>query len=485
MSQDNKSRKISRRGVVGGVAAGGALSSLPLSLDVGSSSLIGKKPIAHAAGEAASDASAAKAPRKISWRNWSGSQICTPESRVAPKDEAALAEVVRGSNGPIRPVGAGHSFTELVPTDDTIVSLARFSGVQSHENDPLQARIGAGTRLGAIGAPLAGLGQGLYNMPDIDQQTLAGATATATHGTGANLSALHHYITEMRLMTANGEVLELSREKDADFFDAARVSLGALGIVTEFTLRNQPTYRLEKTTWTEPFEDVLNRLDELGSEYRNFEFYYIPYSDLAMCIGHKDTDKDIVPRPPSEDNEGVLQLRDIRDWLSWWPWARRQVTRGALKDTPMEYAVDEWYKIYPSERMVRFNEMEFHVPQEEGAAAIRAIKERMERDMPQVFFPFEFRFIDEDDAWISPFYKRKSCSIAIHRYFEEDHRSYFELMEPIYRKHGGRAHWGKHNSLTAEDCAALYPKWNDFLEVRRELDPEGKFLNGYLKDLLV
>lgn len=469
---------IDRRTLMGSVAAGAALGSLPVTFDL-------KEALSKGAGDAISVPGAKAADgRTIPWTNWSGSQTCVPETRVAPKDEAALSEVVAEAKGPVRPVGAGHSFTALVPTDDTIISLARLSGVTAHETAPMQTRIGAGTRLGAIGKPMAALGQGLYNMPDIDQQTLAGATATGTHGTGATLAALHHYITEMRLVTATGDVMELSREKNADIFDAARVNLGSLGVVSEFTLRNMPTYNLEKTTWTEPFDDVLDRIDELGEEYRNFEFYYIPFSDMCICIGHNISDKPIVPRGTNEDNEGAMTLKTMRDYLGWWPWARKKLTRSVLEDTPMEYAVDEWWKVYPSERTVRFNEMEFHVPREEGPKVIREIKEKMERDNISVFFPFEFRMIEEDDAWLSPFYKRKSCSIAIHRYHKEDRTEMFTAMEPIYRAHGGRAHWGKHNSLDAADVASLYPKWNDFLEVRRELDPEGKFLNTYLKGLM-
>lgn len=470
---------IDRRTLMGSVAAGAVIGALPLTLD--------PKEIAKlngVEGLVVPEAGAAEV-RRIPWTNWSGSQRCEPETRVAPKDEAELSEIVAEAKGPVRPVGAGHSFTALVPTDDTIISLARLSGVAAHETRAMQTRIGAGTRLGAIGKPMSALGQGLYNMPDIDQQTLAGATATGTHGTGADLSALHHYITEMRLVTATGDVMELSRKRNADIFDAARVNLGALGVVSEFTLRNLPTYNLEKTTWTEPFDDVLARLDDLEKDYRNFEFYYIPFSDMCICIGHTITDKPVVPRGPNEDGDAVMELKSIRDWLGWWPWARTKMTRSALEGAPMEYAVDEWWKIYPSSRSVRFNEMEFHVPREEGPKVIRAIKEKVEKDNISVFFPFEFRFIDEDDAWLSPFYKRKSCSIAIHRYFKEDRREMFSAMEPIYRAHGGRAHWGKHNSLTGRDVAALYPKWQDFLEVRRELDPEAKFLNAYLRGLMV
>ena len=93
------------------------------------------------------------------------------------------------------------------------------------------------------------------------------------------------------------------------------------------------------------------------------------------------------------------------------------------------------------------------------------------------------RFVKGDDIWLSPFYQRDTCSIAVHRYFEEDFTPYFKSIEPIFRKYNGRPHWGKLNTLSRDDFRQLYPKWDDFSNVRRELDPLGRFLNPYLREL--
>lgn len=138
---------------------------------------------------------------------------------------------------------------------------------------------------------------------------------------------------------------------------------------------------------------------------------------------------------------------------------------------------------YTSDRNVRFNEMEYHLPRENWQAAFREIVSVVEAQFPEVFFPFEVRFVKADDAWLSPFYQRDSVSIAVHRFFEEDYQPMFTALEPILLRHGGRPHWGKLNTLKSGDFRALYPRWQDFLEVRRSLDPGGRFLNPYLAGL--
>ena len=100
-----------------------------------------------------------------------------------------------------------------------------------------------------------------------------------------------------------------------------------------------------------------------------------------------------------------------------------------------------------------------------------------------MFFPIEVRFIKGDDIWLSPFYQRDCISIAVHRYFEEDYAAYFKTIEPIFRKYHGRPHWGKINTLRGSEFRKLYPQWDSFVEVRREMDPQGRFLNPYLAEL--
>lgn len=424
-----------------------------------------------------------KADQPLAWRNWSGSQSCRPQHRKAPASLAELQDLIASTSGKVRAVGAGHSFSPLVPTDDTLVSLSRISGVLDHDPEKLQATVAAGTRLGAIGGPLAERGQAMINMPDIDEQSLAGAVATATHGTGADLSCLSDYIAGLTLVTATGDLLHCSNEENPDVFAAARVGLGSLGIISDITLRNTRPYRLKSETSVVAIDDLLDSADSLANNNRNFEFFYIPFSSYGMAYIHNITDEPTTDIPKPDDNEGTQTLKDLRDWLSWSSTLRGFVLKNAMEDVPTESRVSNSWESYANERNVRFNEMEFHLPRDEAISAFREIRTLLERDFPEVFFPIEFRFIKGDNSWLSPFYQRDSCSIAIHRFHEEDYGPFFKAAEPIFRKYNGRPHWGKLNTVTAKEFEQLYPRWSDFKEVRQQLDPEGKFLNPYLAGL--
>lgn len=421
--------------------------------------------------------------RVIPWKNWSGGQSCTPAMRAAPASEAELADLIRTAPAPIRAVGAGHSFSPLVPTEGTILSLDRLSGVISHDSVTKRTTIRAGTRLGALAGELAERGLALDNMPDINKQTLAGAIATATHGTGAELASLSDFVTGLRLVTASGDTIECSATNNADIFQAARVSLGALGIVTEVTMQARPLYKLKRRTWIEPIEDMLEAAPARWKTHRNFEFYYVPFSGMAIGITNDETDEPETPEPVNEDDEGLMQLKMLQEWLGWSPSTRRWLIQTIMGGIEPEERVDFSHKTLATERNVRFNEMEYHLPREAGPKALAEIIETLESNNVEVFFPIEYRTTAAETSWLSPFYQRESCSIAIHRYHEEDYKPYFDLIEPIFRKYEGRPHWGKLSTLKADDFAALYPKWDDFLKLRAALDPQGKLLNPYLRSV--
>lgn len=420
---------------------------------------------------------------RLAWKNWSGSQVGYPADRLAPATVAELQEQVRNASGIIRAVGSGHSFSPLVPTDDTLISLNRLSGVLSHDDAKTQATIAAGTRLGQIGQPLEDVNQALINMPDIDQQTLAGSLATATHGTGANLQCLSASIEALSLVTANGELVRCSRDNNADLFQAARVGLGSLGIVTDVTMQNTRPYRLKRVSEWLPIEDILATAQDTADRYRNFEFYYIPFSGMGLYDTHEVTDEPLSSTEKFDQNDGARDLQNVRDMLSWSSTMREMVLKGILKSIDKEVKVASSWQNYTSDRNVRFNEMEYHLPREDGLKALMEIREVVENNFAEVFFPFEVRFVKADDIWLSPFYQRDTLSIAVHRFFEEDYQPLFQAIEPIFRKYGGRPHWGKLNTLGGGDFAQLYPHWEDFKAVRREMDPHGRFLNPYLQGL--
>ncbi|QFU75648.1 FAD-binding protein [Halioglobus maricola] len=423
-------------------------------------------------------------PRRLPWRNWSGSQQCLPMARKAPANMAELQELLSSTTGTIRAVGAGHSFTPLVPTDGTLLSLSRMGGVSDADSSTLQATIGGGTRLGDIGQPLHDAGQAMVNMPDIDEQTLAGSLATATHGTGAGLGCMSTLVTGLELMTASGDVLWCDAQQHPEIFQAAKVSLGSLGLITRVRLQNREPYKLRREMVWMPLEEMLEAVDGLADKHRNFEFFYVPFSGWGFTDAHDITDEPIAAAEEAVDpNEGTMELKTVRDWLDWSPALRELILGTYARTIPDEVKVGNSWSNYANERNVRFNEMEYHLPRENGLQALREVIAALESKHHEVFFPLEVRYVKSDDIWLSPFYQQDSMSIALHRYFEEDYKPFFATVEPILRKYGGRPHWGKLNSLGQDEFRELYPRWDDFAAVRRELDPNGRFLNDYMRKL--
>ncbi|MCV6614097.1 MAG: FAD-binding protein [Cellvibrionaceae bacterium] len=441
------------------------------------------KPSISLALEGTAPAPAPKKRRRIPWRNWSGSQQCFPTARKAPGTVAELQQLVAEAPGIVRPVGAGHSFMPLVPTDGTIVSLSRLNSLVAHDGERMEATFGAGVRLGDMGAPLAELGQALINMPDIDEQSLAGAIGTATHGTGAQLGCMSSYVSALQLVTASGDLLDCSAEQNPEIFKAAQVNLGALGVLSQITMRNMPTHRLKGETEWLPIEDILANVDSLANNNRNFEFYYIPFTGMGFTDLHNVTEEAPSRTAEMDQNDGAETLKTVRDWLSWSPKLRELVLSSYLSGVEKEVVVANSWENYASERNVRFNEMEYHLPREALVPALKEIRQLLEKDFPEVFFPIEVRVVQADDIWLSPFYRRDSCSIAVHRFFKEDFKPYFAAIEPIFKKYNGRPHWGKMNTLSGAELAKHYEHWQDFKALRQQLDPAGKFLNPYLQKI--
>lgn len=418
---------------------------------------------------------------RMLWRNWSGIAHGYPAQRLAPRTEAEVAELLKTAPAPVRAVGAGHSFTALVPTDGAIVTLDNLAGVAGWQGTDAVVR--AGTRLGALGPALAARGRAMANLPDINKQSLGGCLATATHGTGQGLKALHGDVTALRLATVSGEILDCDATRNPDIFQAAKVSLGALGIITQVRLATTANRRLHRRVWVEPLEETLAQAEARWSRHRNFEFFAVPFTDLAANVSHDETDAPATVRGPSSDDAFLEVLKQLRNLTRFSTPLRKAAAKALLGGAEPEEAVDEGWKLLSTERPVRFNEMEFHLPAETHLLALREVLAAIETHRPDVFFPVEARRIAADEAWLSPFQGGPRGSIAIHCHYKDDYAFLFSLIQPILRRHGGRPHWGKLHSLTAPDLAALYPDWDRFHEVRRRLDPDGRLLNPYLRGL--
>jgi L-gulono-1,4-lactone dehydrogenase len=417
----------------------------------------------------------------VRWRNWAGDQVCAPSERIEPGSESELIEAV-GRAERVRVAGSGHSFTDIALTDGLQVSMRRMSRVL--DSDGTLVRVQGGIRLRELGIELARRGLAMENLGDVDAQTLAGALATGTHGTGVGYRNLSSQVEGMRLVTASGAV-----QVEGDDLRAARIGLGALGVVTEISLRCQPLYTLRRTDERRSLAETLEQLQELALARERFEFFSFPHSPWALWRTTEKTDDP--PDPPGrverllEDvvfENGAFgafcRLGRLAPGLA--PWITRTV--GGLATGGNR--IDSSHRIYANPRIVRFTEMEYAIPREHGAEAVRRVFDLVERRKLPILFPLEVRFSAADDAFLSPSTGRDSCYIAVHQYRGMEFETYFRGVEAIMREYGGRPHWGKRHYRSAAELSALYPDWDRFLAVRDRLDPGRVFANDYTERVL-
>lgn len=430
--------------------------------------------------QSAPEGGAAAAPPP--WQNWSGAQRAQPRARPMPANEAELTTLLASSSGEVRVAGSGHSFSALVPTPGTLVSLDRMSGIARIDKAAMTATVHAGTRLGHLARLLDAEGLALPNLPDIDAQTIAGAIATGTHGTGATLPAVHDGVVGARLVTPAGQVLELGGPRDADSLAAARVSLGSLGIVSQLTLRVVPAFNLRRKVWLQPVDDLLREAPALATRHRHFEMFVLPFTGYAAGLMHEVYEGDSLLLPNSAEDATLADLRRLRDWLGRFPALRTWAAQRFIDPHQTEEARERAHRLLSTVRSSRFNETEWHVPAENGIACLRQVIDAIHQHN-EAFYPIEFRWVRGDGAWLSPFHGRDSCSIALHAAAGEAHDYIVQIGARVCRAHGGRPHWGKMHPLTAATLAPLYPRWRDFLALRQSFDPQGRMLNAHLRSL--
>ena len=424
------------------------------------------------------------------WRNWVGYESCTPARFVEPEDKAALAGFVRqaaadGHN--VRVAGSGHSFTPLVPTDGVLVSLDRMQGLIAADRATGLVTLQAGTKLYDIGPMLRAEGLALENQGDIDRQSIAGAVGTGTHGTGIRYGSISNQVRALKLMTAEGEEITAATDHEPDLFEAARVSFGSLGIMTEITLQALPAFNLKLTRGKMEVEACLAQADRLNAEHRHFEFFWFPHQKLCATKLLDETDEPVPERDAINYVNDVLRenatfgalCRIVRFMPRLAPTISRMIARGMGSGTD----VNRSYRLFSTVRTVRFQEMEYALPAERGADALRELQAYIEGKRILVNFPIEYRWVKGDTIWLSPDYGRDSVHLSVHQFQGMPWQDFFAGAEAILRNHGGRPHWGKWHSLGAKELATLYPRWGDFVAMREKLDPKGRFLNPHLRRL--
>ncbi len=405
------------------------------------------------------------------WRNWVGNQYCVPAHKGAPRTEAELADFVREAHRrdlKLRVAGSGHSFTPVVGTSGLLLSLENLRGVQTVDHAAQRITVAGGTRINEIGRTLKQEGLSLINQGDIDSQAVAGALTTGTHGTGITLGNLASAIAGLRIVKADGEVLEIT-EDQTELLDAARVSVGTLGVISALTLKVMPAYYLHERLWRDDFETCMERHDELAAKHRHFGFFWCPVPDSRHLYCLPDTAGAPLTTTRKIADVCEMKVMDITD------------------APPMEAAFEKVAyssDVYPIEYVPNFVELEYAVPLEHGKDAIRAVRELMLTKHTNCIYPIEYRFTAGDGGWISPFHKQDSITLSVSGGPGIDYWSFLRDTDQILRRYRSRPHWGKMHFLDRDDVTGLYPRAADFRALRRSLDPQGRFLNDHLATLL-
>ena len=414
------------------------------------------------------------------WTTWSRTQRCEPAAIERPASRGELRAVVERARGPVRVAGAGHSFTGGALTSGTLISLERMARVLDADPASGLVRVEAGITLHRLSRELHVRGLAMPNLGDIDVQSLAGALATGTHGTGARLPNLSAQVEAMELILGDGSERELT---GGDLLRAARIGLGALGVVAAVTLRCVPAFRLHGVDAPEPLEQVLAELDERAAAADHFEFWTFPHSPLALTRTNTRTDAPRqAPGRPREWFEDVLMDNHVFALFNRagrrWPRAIPTLNRTASRAASRRERVDWSFRIFASPRLFRFIEMEYAVPREHAVDAVRGAREILARY--PITLPVELRFTAADDAMLSPAHGRDSAYVAVHVFEGLPWEAAFREVEALMSGFGGRPHWGKWSFLGAEDFAPRYPEWDAFQAARAELDPDGRFENDWV-----
>ena len=436
------------------------------------------------------------------WQNWARSVRAHPQRVLHPASTAEVVDAVRAARAEgltVKAYGAGHSFTPIAATEGVLLRLDRMDAVVGVDRADgtgtgaarggARVRVQAGISLHTLNPRLRALGLALPNLGDVDPQSVAGAISTGTHGTGGRLQGIAAAVVGVQLVTADGDVVEVDEQHP--WFGAARIGLGALGIVTEVTLQCVPAFLLHAREEPMALPEVLERLPELVEENDHFELYWFPHTEKALVKRNNrvpgDTERAPVGRVRHLVDDELLSngLFEVANRVG-----RRlpglvprinAVSGSAL--SAREYT-DHSYEVFVSPRRVRFRESEFAMPRAALPDVVAGLQDWFAAGHEHVSFPIEVRFTGADDVWMSTAHERESCYVAVHQYHRVDPTRYFAAAQDVFVAHEGRPHWGKMHTLDAAHLRERYARFDDFRAVRDEADPGRAFTNPYLDRVL-
>ncbi|HLK55489.1 MAG TPA: D-arabinono-1,4-lactone oxidase [Chthonomonadaceae bacterium] len=409
--------------------------------------------------------------------NWAGNYQYSAVRRHAPKTVAEVQDLVRNANK-VKALGRRHSFNGVADTTEDQISMEHFDRIVAWDRERNTVTVEGGITYGQLCPELHRQGYALHNLASLPHIAVAGACATATHGSGVGNGNLATAVSALELVTADGEVKQLSRERDGETFLGAVVGLGGLGVVTKLTLDLAPTYHVCQ----EVYENL--PLAQLESHFE--EIMAHAYS-VSLFTDWSGTDFNQVwfKRRESGVHHDILRLRlfgatyaDVRlhpiPGLSADPCTEQMGIPGHWYERLTHFRID--HTPSAGEEL----QAEYFVPRQHAVAAIKAVGELREKIVPLVQVS-EVRTIAADNLWMSPCYQQDS--VAIHFTWFRDEPAVTALLGEIEAKLApfhARPHWGKLFTLPHAQLEALYPKLPDFRNLLQTFDPAGKFRNAYL-----
>lgn len=428
------------------------------------------------------------------WQNWGRSASVRPVRVERPRSPEGVQRAVKAAQAQgltVKAVGAGHSFTGIAVAPGVLLELDDMQGLVSADAGSGLVTVLGGTRLHRMPGLLAPYGLAMQNLGDIDRQSIAGAIATGTHGTGKGFGGIATQVRGLTLVTAEGEFLRIDAERNADMLSGAVVGLGALGIVVEVTLQCVPAFLLHAVDSRVPIDDALETLHERAADADHLEFYWHPHTDVALMKTQTRLPESAARHPipmlrrwvdETVLSNGVFGAYCAASRIA--PAIIPPFNRLAVRLTGHAEYTDRSHRVLVHDRAVRFREMEYAIPADDVVPAVQAIRKLIDQRGWRIEFPIEVRFAAADDLWLSTAYGRDSAYVAVHRYWRADPRAYFDAVEQIMLDLGGRPHWGKLHSLDDEQLRARYPRFDDFLALRNRLDPGRLFGNRHLERVL-
>lgn len=424
------------------------------------------------------------------WSNWARNQSCVPLVWERPTTEAELAAAVRraaAAGRTVRAVGSGHSYSSIACTDGHLIDLSGYDRVLDADASSGLVRVQAGITLRRLNEELAVRGLAMEVLGDINYQSVAGALSTGTHGPGVRYPAPSARVAAMRLVLADGSVVSCSPTEHAELFSAARVGLGALGVLSEVTLCTVPAFRLHTVEEPRRMRDVLAEVDTLVDRNDHFGMFWFPGSDVVLTKRSNRTDEPARPRSPRSawlndvvvDNHLFGAACAVATKV---PAAARAIVATAGQKRRHEW-VDRSDHVFATPRLVRVLEMEYSIPRDAFGEAFERLRRLTDR-LPPITVPVEIRWTAGDDIPLSHASGRDSAYLAVHMYRGVPYDQYFQAVETIMASYEGRPHWGKLHFQSAETLAPRYPRWAEFQAVRARVDPEGRFRNPYTDRVL-